>query len=593
MAIIEELKKRYPNGSPFQKLPDLAAANSDLSPKFKAMQNKANELFGMSFVKYLANEGILVKPKKEQKTVISAEERAERRANEYKTKVEEVVSELKKRYPNPSKAPGIMERLRLENSDLPINYLDYWIQKAFKVDAIKYLEEVGIINLKNKQKDSTKLNILKFQQKKTPLQSGKFEFADRVFVATGLEDNQKLEIEKVVMKQGGIYRTCVSKNTDYLIKNPAIPNRFVSPKYKKAKELNAYGLNIQIIDYNEFFNLVEENADSKLSERSFIVSEGTLIRYFGNDTDITIPNDIIEIGNGAFRNCGRIKTVTIPNGVKSIGNNAFQYCSHLEKVDFCGESITSIGKSAFYGCINLKSIILPNSVQTIGERIFVGCASLTSIKLPENIKTIPYGAFRFLAGAVGVYYCPFREIIIPPDVTEIESAAFEYCRSLKKINIPANLKKIQSEDFSGCYELESFSVENENTQYSSDDQGALFNKSKTKLIRLPLGMRKNFFVPNTVRKISERAFSECHYIRNIVFTGDMPLFETTMYEMPGGGEGRWEKCYENFKETKATVYYPKNNSTWARIELRDFGDSIDLMPYDEFESLELFDECSD
>ena len=59
MAIIEELKKRYPNGSPFQRVPDLAEANPDLAPKFKNLSNKANELFGMPFAKYLISEGIL------------------------------------------------------------------------------------------------------------------------------------------------------------------------------------------------------------------------------------------------------------------------------------------------------------------------------------------------------------------------------------------------------------------------------------------------------------------------------------------------------------------------------------------------------
>lgn len=81
---------------------------------------------------------------------ISAKERAERRVNEYRAQVDEVVTELKKRYTDFANAPGTIEQLRLENSDLPIHYLTYWIPKAFKVDAIKYLEEVGIINYSKK-----------------------------------------------------------------------------------------------------------------------------------------------------------------------------------------------------------------------------------------------------------------------------------------------------------------------------------------------------------------------------------------------------------------------------------------------------------
>ena len=70
MAIIEELKKRYPNGSPFQKIPDLAEANPDLAPKFKTLSNKAKELFGMPLGKYLLAIGLIqpkIVPKEEKK----------------------------------------------------------------------------------------------------------------------------------------------------------------------------------------------------------------------------------------------------------------------------------------------------------------------------------------------------------------------------------------------------------------------------------------------------------------------------------------------------------------------------------------------
>lgn len=62
MAVIEELKKRYPNGSDFRKLSQLQEANPDLAPKFKTLTNNANKLFGMPLAKYLTDVGVLKKP---------------------------------------------------------------------------------------------------------------------------------------------------------------------------------------------------------------------------------------------------------------------------------------------------------------------------------------------------------------------------------------------------------------------------------------------------------------------------------------------------------------------------------------------------
>lgn len=130
MAIIEELKKRYPNGSPFQKLPDLAAANSDLAPKFKAMQNKANELFGMSFVKYLVNEGILIKDKKsnnEKKSRTSSTSTADKAKNAQSESsksqakiltLNEFFAELKKRYPLGIAYPWSITDFKNQNPDI-------------------------------------------------------------------------------------------------------------------------------------------------------------------------------------------------------------------------------------------------------------------------------------------------------------------------------------------------------------------------------------------------------------------------------------------------------------------------------------------
>lgn len=71
--------------------------------------------------------------------------------------------------------------------------------------------------------------------------------------------------------------------------------------------------------------------------------------FSGNDVrDVTIPNTITDIADGAFESCKRLVSINIPN------------------------SVTSIGEEAFHGCESLTSITIPGSVKKIGRYAFDG-----------------------------------------------------------------------------------------------------------------------------------------------------------------------------------------------------------------------------
>lgn len=48
--------------------------------------------------------------------------------------------------------------------------------------------------------------------------------------------------------------------------------------------------------------------------------------------NVTISDGIINIGNGAFRNCGALKSVTLGADVRSIGVEVFDGCDILENI---------------------------------------------------------------------------------------------------------------------------------------------------------------------------------------------------------------------------------------------------------------------
>lgn len=73
-----------------------------------------------------------------------------------------------------------------------------------------------------------------------------------------------------------------------------------------------------------------------------------LIRYRGSEDEVTIPDGVEVIAEGAFRDCRDMCSVTLPEGLKRIENEAFQWCARLESVH-APESIEYIGQDVFAG----------------------------------------------------------------------------------------------------------------------------------------------------------------------------------------------------------------------------------------------------
>ena len=59
----------------------------------------------------------------------------------------------------------------------------------------------------------------------------------------------------------------------------------------------------------------------------------------------------IEIGQGCFANCYRLKEVTIPPLITSLKKDSFNSCLSLKRVTFeSNTTLISIEDVAFYGC---------------------------------------------------------------------------------------------------------------------------------------------------------------------------------------------------------------------------------------------------
>jgi hypothetical protein len=246
---------------------------------------------------------------------------------------------------------------------------------------------------------------------------------------------------------------------------------------------------------------------------------GTLLYLApGFSGEYVIPENITQIGSGAFSYCANLQNVKFHNGVTRIGGFAFRQCTGLKKLTLpdslsileeetfsnsCFETVelpenmTAIPKKLFSEDKNvtsektLTSIVIPDSVTEIGEGAFEDCSRLEHIVLSKNLTSI--GAHAFAC-------CKLKELELPDNVTEIGEAAFAFCpiqkinlptkikclprrvfRSAKltELEIPANISTIEFSAFRDNYELKRIKVDSEKITIS---EYAFCNCSKLELL---------------------------------------------------------------------------------------------------------------
>ena len=307
--------------------------------------------------------------------------------------------------------------------------------------------------------------------------------------------------------------------------------------------------NIDLRPFKDCENLVsidvEEGSDYFSSENGVLYNKdkSTLLIYPQKKKgNFVIPDSVKTISYMAFYKCDSLTEVTIPASVTTIGTWTFEYCSNLKKVNILA-SPQSLSKGMFSDCTNLTDINIPASVTSLGNYIILGCEKLDGVEVEkgnafysseDNVlynkdmtelimcSQTKQGAFEIPSSVRKIHPSAFQsckdvtEIKIPPSVTTIGDWAFEKCTSLKRISIPSSVTSIGYNIFGTCTGLSYIEVEQGNPSFSSEN-GVMYNKDKTTLLRYPEGKQfeSQFEIPSSVTGVGHCAFHQCTNLSRI------------------------------------------------------------------------------
>lgn len=265
-----------------------------------------------------------------------------------------------------------------------------------------------------------------------------------------------------------------------------------------------------------------------LKDEFVIVGNGILIKYNGNDINVVIPYGVKKIADTAFRKRSDIIEVTIPEGVTKICDYAFENCSNLQTVTL-PNSLIKIGTEAFYKCVQLSSIYIPPRVKEIGIFAFSHCTNLHTINIPDNITEIKDRTFQFCKN--------LEAITIPESVTKICDHAFFGCYKLRSVTIPPTVKTIESRAFDCTYFVDKYKdnfvvVNGILINYKGKEENVVIPDTVKEITGYVFWCKdfidpiKTITIPDTVRRIHERAFYERETLQSVAIK---PIKKTSSF----------------------------------------------------------------
>lgn len=263
----------------------------------------------------------------------------------------------------------------------------------------------------------------------------------------------------------------------------------------------------------------------------FDVRERKILAGYTQDaTEITIPEDMEEVGQDVFRDHVRLSKINIPKSVKLFGNHAFTQTFWLEKQRERSEMVI-VNQVLLDGTLCKGKVVLPPEVNRVASWCFAGNIDIT-------------------------------ELVIPSDRIGIESLSFRNCLNLKKITdwngevyILENVADLMEKEypelilriFSECINC-----------FKLDENGDLIEST---------GNITELTFPEGIRSIGDGVYKDCHLLEKIVLSGDTESIGKSAFE-----NSKWLRSVTNARAV--SIIGAQAFSGCQSLEVIDLSDGL-------------------
>ena len=281
----------------------------------------------------------------------------------------------------------------------------------------------------------------------------------------------------------------------------------------------------------------------------FNVQSGKLIEG-DRITNEPVPSGVTEICENSFLKSNETlkKLAFSGSTLEIIGESAFKDCIYLEEVDFSNcYVLEKISRYAFWGCTKLSILKLTSSINWIGTNAFRGCCinaiiDLTNIDsvgdsflgnpmsftaedssprfrmYENNIYTTDYSTLYYVSysskelklhpsttiiGSCSFSTCSFKEVIIPPQITQINGFAFHNTLHLEHLTLSPNVKTIVTYEICANPQLISLMIPEGVEKVESS---SILSNPKLRYIKIPETLtnisRNSFSVPFSIKYVT-------------------------------------------------------------------------------------------
>ena len=325
--------------------------------------------------------------------------------------------------------------------------------------------------------------------------------------------------------------------------------------------------------------------------------EGWTFEGCVNLTTINIPTSLVTIGSSTFSSCYKLDNIHIPAGVTFIESSAFGRCTSLYNLTIdeantvyevedgiiytkdnstlimlapmaireevtIREGIKILGASALSICTNMRILNLPSSLNSISGNTFISISLLERINFPNGNDTyMAEDGYLYSKNEKKlIYVVPTKttiniketvetigdnaiqgpnvtEVIIPDNVTTINSTIFRSTSKLKKIEIGSGLKTL-TPDFKAWSSIPNgleLTIDKDNLYYKVEGNLILTKNGEevvtwinnTQSQKIPEGVIKlqnnsfeafsatEIIIPSTLKEIGTSAFQYCNNLIEI------------------------------------------------------------------------------